>query len=481
MKRKLITALALILAVACGKTPDPDPIPDNKDDGLYDLSQVTVMDSGTISLEQFYQGLLQESSSSNDDYDPALYDYYSSLLKQAQGTQTKAESGSMSYGWTILRYTTKDVSGKNIECSEALVWPISSNGSQQARNVLIGCHVTITGDEQRPSNFTNGGVSNDVNLLATFASPLSQSALVILPDYEGYGATRNHHHPYCNREVTSLQVVDGAKAGIAWYEKEKNKLADGWKSVAVGYSQGGAAAAGVYRYCREHSESGLRLAGAICADGPYDLMATLTEYAHSGQLYMPIAAALILKGAIDTNPRLKELGCTYADFCSPEFIRTGIFDWLKDKDVAGDKMNKQLLSALGLDPQGYAPIEMCLKPSLLAYFKDGSVDGDISADKLQALRQCLEENSLSYGGWMPPQASGLTFFHSTTDDVVPPINPYTMEDQWASQSDHYSTYLYTSSALGSHTTTGNMFFIQFCSGYIDDILNGKWSSQHKRL
>ena len=37
-------------------------------------------------------------------------------------------------------------------------------------------------------------------------------------------------------------------------------------------------------------------------------------------------------------------------------------------------MNKQLLSALGLDPQGYAPIEMCFKPSLLAYFKDGSVD-----------------------------------------------------------------------------------------------------------
>ena len=481
MKRVLpILAIASLTLLACGKTPDP--VPDNEDNGLYDLSQVTVMRSGTISLENFYKGLLQEAGSTNDDFDQNLYDYYAQLLNQVMKTKGDGDANvTMSYAWTILRYTTQDVSGNNIECSEVLVWPHNTDGPSLARNVVIGCHITITGDDQRPSNLTNPGVSSDANLMATFASPLSQNALVILPDYEGYGVTRSRHHPYCNREVTSRQVVDGTKAGIAWFEKEGHKLAEGWKSVAVGYSQGGAVAAGVYRYCNEHKESGLRLAGAVCGDGPYDLMATLSEYAQSGQLCMPIAAALILKGAIDTNPRLKELGCTYADFCSPEFIRTGIFDWLKDKDVAGDKMNKQLLSALGLDPQGYAPIEMCLKPSLLAYFKDGSVDGDISADKLQALRQCLEENSLSYGGWMPPQASGLTFFHSEQDRVVPIINLYSMDDQWYMQSNHFSTYIYTDTTNGAHAAAGTMFFIMYCSGYTDAILSGKWSSQHKTL
>ena len=482
MKKVLpILAIASLALLACGKTPDP--VPDNEDNGLYDLSQVTVMRSGTISLENFYQGLLQEASSTNDDFDQNLYDYYALLLSQVKKTKGDSDANvTMSYAWTILRYMTQDVSGNNIECSEVLVWPHNTEGPALARNVVIGCHLTITGDEQRPSNLTNPGVSSDANLIATFASPLSQNALVILPDYEGYGVTRSRHHPYCNREVTARQVVDGAKAGIAWFEKQGNKLADGWKSVAVGYSQGGAVAGGVYRYCNEHKESGLRLAGAVCGDGPYDPMATLSQYIDYGYLRMPVAAALILKGAVDTNPRMKELGCTYADFCTEEFIKTGVFDWLTNKTLPTSEMNKKVFSVMGYDPdEDDVPIEKCIKPSLLAYFKDGSVDGGISADKLQALQQCLEENALSYGGWTPPQASGLTFFHAEKDKVVPIINLYSMDDQWYMQSNHYSTYIYTSTTNGTHVAAGTMFLIMYSSGYTDAILSGKWSSQHKTL
>jgi hypothetical protein len=100
---------------------------------------------------------------------------------------------------------------------------------------------------------------------------------------------------------------------------------------------------------------------------------------------------------------------------------------------------------------------------------------------LQALQQCLEENALSYGGWTPPQASGLTFFHAEKDTVVPIINLYSMDDQWYMQSNHFSTYIYTDTTNGAHAAAGTMFFIMYCSGYTDAILSGKWSSQHKTL
>ena len=48
----------------------------------------------------------------------------------------------------------------------------------------------------------------------------SPDQLVIVPDYEGYGSTASYPHPYCNRELTAQQVVEGVKAGLAYFEKK---------------------------------------------------------------------------------------------------------------------------------------------------------------------------------------------------------------------------------------------------------------------
>ncbi len=97
-------------------------------------------------------------------------------------------------------------------------------------------------------------------------------------------------------------MVEGVKAGLAYFEKKVTSMEDDWSGVAIGYSQGGAVAAGVLRYCQEHNETSLRLKGAICGDGPYDPLATLKRYIEMDKLYMPVAPALLLKGAIDTDP-----------------------------------------------------------------------------------------------------------------------------------------------------------------------------------
>ncbi len=520
MKKRIIILLSglLALAVSCQK----NPVPDTVDDGLYDLSEVSVVAEGTIPLDEFYSKLLQDASSGNADYDQNLYDYYSGLLEQVQSGQTKGgESGSsiaMAYAWTTLRYTTLSATGEEIECSELLVWPYVPLTKQRPKNVVIGCHLTITSDAERPSNFSNLGFGNDVNMLGCFANPLSQSALVIIPDYEGYGSTKTRNHPYLNREATARQVVDGAKAGIAWYEKEKMKLPDNWKSVVVGYSQGGAVAASVYRYCHENGEDGLRLSGAVCGDGPYDPVATLDQYISSGKLFMPVAAALLLKGAIDTDPRLKALGCTYEDFCTPEFVKTGVFKWLGDKSLNTSDIHDKFLeiskssddgfklycwsesrkaflpynatnaadSNLDLDlssgnGMNYAPIGLCIKPSLVEYFEKGTVPSDISADKLLAFLECMEENSIGAGGWLPPQSGGITFFHSETDEVVPYWNLEAVHEMWKTARSSYASYYLSDSKTSYHKSTGVLFLVSNSGTYTEDILSGKWTPVHQDL
>lgn len=522
MKKRILILLAglLTLAVSCEKTTTPLPEPD--DNGLYDLSKVSVVDSGTIPLTTFYSKLLQEGTATNDAFDQSIYDYYAEMLRQAQNPGTKGDdsgtNAEAAYAWTTLRYTTLSATGEEIVCSELLVWPYNPSAEQKPRNVVIGCHLTIIADEERPSNFANLGFGSDANMLSGFANPLNQGALVIMPDYEGYGATRTRNHPYLNREATARQVVDGVKAGIAWYEKEKMKLADGWKSVAVGYSQGGAVAAGVYRYCHEYAESGLRLAGAVCGDGPYDPMATLDQYMESGKLFMPVSAALLLKGAVDTDARLRALGCTYEDFCTPEFVKTGIFQMLADKTALSNDINNRFLEVSKSSDDGlkmycwsesrkeflpynatnaanaslrlnvssnngmnYVPIGHCIKPSLVEYFKNGTVPSDIPYGKVQALQQCLEENSIGAGEWLPPQSGGITFFHSEADEVVPSVNLEAVNEIWYGMRQRYSTYLFTQSETAFHKSAGALFLVLYDGVYVSEILSGRWKSVHKEV
>ena len=529
-----LCGLALMTITACTDDDEKDGI---EEQPLYNVSDITVIDSGQMTATDFYLRMIQGATEGNSDDDELLSEFYQKLLAAIKNREKEVadslanvsgvngtdgadgKSIGYSYEWTTIRYKTKDVNGNSIECSELLVWPYNALLKPTPKNVVIGCHVTISSNDERPTNFSNLGHANDVNMLACFANPISQKALVIIPDYQGYGATQSDSHPYCNREVTAQQVVDGAKAGIAYYEENKKKLDKNWKLVAVGYSQGGAVAAGMLRYVQEHGISELRMAGAVCGDGPYDPVATLKQYIEDDRLYMPVAAALLLKGAVDTNPRMRELGCRYEDFCTKDYVDTGIFDWLTEKKMTTDDIQRRLID-IGADVSGqygyqgnfhmnvwsntkkqflpytkdvdkeannfdlstskakcYCTVNQCFKQGVIDFFREGKVGGDVPADKLRALEQCLTENQLFYH-WTPNQDSGFTFFHSTKDEVVPICNLNAVDTAWYNRDDTskhpYCGYWYTSDATYLHVDTGTFFYVKYCGGWVNDILDGKW-------
>ena len=414
------------------------------------------------------------------------------------------------YKWVTLNYLCKTADGSQKELSELVVMPYRFGSVCSPSQLIIGCHSTITSDEERPTNFSNLEHLGEINMLALFTSILSQNALVIVPDYEGYGSTKSIAHPYCNRELTAEQVVTGAKAGLSYFESEEVKMADNWSAAAIGYSQGGAVAAGVLRYCQQHGETSLRLKGAVCGDGPYDPLATLKRYISMDKLYMPVAPTLLLKGAIDTDPEMAAAGCDYHDFVTEEFYATDIFNMIQCKSMSTDQIQAALLkhscdhgddggfTMMALTSNGFQPytkknlvddkgksrdfelengkgynyctVDQCLKPGVIAYFRDGTITGEVPEAKLKALEKSLSKNALTADGFMP--GNGFTFFHSTGDEVVPYCNLESVRNTWGTGGIKTVTL---ESYVQLHVATGTLFFTLKCGSLVDEILNGSWA------
>jgi hypothetical protein len=411
------------------------------------------------------------------------------------------------YRWVTLLYSCKTADGTMKDLSELVVWPYYGfDGTPN--QLVIGCHSTITSNAQRPTNFANMSSASEVNMLALFAHSLSQKALVIVPDYEGYGSTAGDPHPYCNRELTAEQVVTGAKAGLSYFESTVKKMDENWSGVSIGYSQGGAVSAGVLRYCQQHGETSLRLKGAVCGDGPYDPLATLKRYIEMDQLYMPVAPAMLLKGAVDTDPEMK--GCSVQDFVTDKFFQTGIFDMIKNKEKNTDEIQAALLEYSRINGDGggftmkakcsegflpytqnnlvdgngkkrnfelengkgnnYCTVDQCLKAGVIEYFRNGTITGEVPEAKLKALEKSLAKNALTYGNYNPGR--GFTFFHSTRDEVVPFCNLESVRNGWGSSDIKALSY---NSGTYLHVGTGKMFFTWYCGGYVDEILKDKWA------
>lgn len=533
----------MTMLAACSRIDERTPDDNGDETPVYDLNDVAVDETGVMSMVDLYSLLLQKATEGNDDSDAELAEWaqrqidavkaqekaITDSLNNVYGTNSAAYgenwdgkgdySRMLWYQWATLRYKAPGVDGTMKELSELVVWPYGSFHDAHPDHVIIGCHCTITSNAERPTNFSNQGLQTDVNMLACFAHSASQEALVIIPDYEGYGSTHGAAHPYCNRDVTAVQVIEGAKAALEWYNKKvkdgkAKALQDNWKSVAVGYSQGGAVAAGVLRYYQEHNETGLNLVGAVCGDGPYDPLATLQQYIKDDKIFMPVAPALLLKGAVDTNPEMIALGCKYEDFCTQDFMNTLVFKYLKEKYYNTDDLQQEMLAisckynggfkmycysnkekdfvlytpeakAKDLDfdlsngkGKSYCTVDQCFKDGVIQYFKNGTVTGEVPEAKLKALRDCLAANQLFDGYWRPGDNSGFTFFHSVGDEVVPICNLLSVDAAWYDygktfeQQPYY--YLKNDSDTKLHVATGKSFYVVYVGAMVSAILKGKW-------
>ena len=384
-------------------------------------------------------------------------------------------SGVAYYLYTF-NYPSIDKHGNRIILSSLMAFPYftESNWNDDGyrfNNIVIGCHCTITSNKECPSLYPSGGFfKSDVNMMQYYASwgkgirkakddPAYYNVL-IMPDYEGYGVTKDRPHPYLYQELTARQVVDGVRYGIALFKQgrftgKNESVSPQWAQCSdafrygnyfsIGASQGGSVAMAVQRFIEQNNlTEEFPFKGSICADGPYDPVATLRYYMReatvsgheAGELTMPVAIALIIKGMLDTNPLMMKYKPT--DFFSQLFLDTGILTIIADKQYPSLEMTtddvKEHLENLSknekykdmLTSDGRAKLEYVLTSRGWEYMTKLAEYKELpDYEEMNDLISALESNNLTKG-WTPQHP--VCLFHSLHDTVVPYDNCVSARD-----------------------------------------------------
>ena len=136
-----------------------------------------------------------------------------------------------------FNYPTVNTAGERIVLSSALVaWtPTDRQEGDSIETIHIYSHATIGADEERP---TSQGFSKEQLMLQTlprrtYGELLDDNnaeyvgrCIIIAPDYEGFGVTKNLPHPYLSQRLTAQQVLDAVNYGLDLYRKQSAENTD---------------------------------------------------------------------------------------------------------------------------------------------------------------------------------------------------------------------------------------------------------------
>ena len=405
-----------------------------------------------------------------------------------------------------FNYPSKNAAGEDVVLSSALVaWlPEEAKETDSIEAVHIYSHFTITADHECPSSELNLKeralfailLKDDYGLGQDPALNYISHAIIIAPDFEGYGASNDVPHPYLAQELTARQVMDAVEYGLQLYKKHVNDkralpFKSDWRSFGFGFSQGGAVALAVQRYMeRLGLDEQLRYRGTICGDGPYDLIATLRYYVEDdGDSYgektdhrkglntMPMVVPMIIKGMIDTHPDMKDHELT--DYLSQQFLDTGIMDWLESKEYvindihgkwydqlqegfdAGERQyTKEQMAELFESPKKnrvWARLDKLFSPGFYEYMTDASNFDSVPTEKgnaYQDFHRAMADNGVC-SGWEPKHR--IQFVHSKGDMVVPYSNYLSFRD--AHPDGEGTLYKIDDSVNNDHIDMGTTFFL----------------------
>ena len=538
-KKRFIWMVATILL--CGLTvvsftncSDDSTTPEEQEEmsdadwaAIHNELQPQLVDSASVSMYDFFNDIYENATQSNDPEDELraawakmnmdkLYQTADSLAKtegsNGYGTAISSILGAFRLKTAYVRYLSVGADGSKTVLTTLVAWPYYRFlPNPNPDHVILGCHCTIGSDAERPTNYTNLPFDKDVSImvghwacsdlfvqvLLEALGPLNPAeCLVVVPDYEGFGYTKDHSHPYLNREVQARQCMDAALAGIDWYlEYEKKPLEKNWKMVSIGYSQGGAVSAGTYRYFLEHKSSykGINYVGTVCGDGPYNPFATLKYYCDIDVMDMPCAPAMMVKGLFDSDAEMIASGNKLEDYLTDDFIKTGIFEGIASKNKTTDDLDEMVYGYIQSHPDcslsynsAYAHFgrelraSTVLRPDVFEFFKNGTLPTDnVRKQKIELLAHCLKKNALFYKSdtenWTPPKGSQFTFFHGKGDIVVPFTNFQSVLDAWK---DHKSQCNFTTydAGINGHSAIGVQFFLNAMDPETYAMLLGKWEA-----
>ncbi len=156
-------------------------------------------------------------------------------------------------------YKTKDLAGKEIQASGAVLIPVTNDKV----SLISYQHGTITKDSEAPSNFSGEG---EVGLL----SPLYASIgyVISAPDFLGFGSSKQIPHPYEHRNSLATASIDMLRATREFCQSQGIGLTE--RLFLTGYSLGGFATMSMQKMIEEQFSSEFKITASTIGAGAYN-------------------------------------------------------------------------------------------------------------------------------------------------------------------------------------------------------------------
>lgn len=300
-----------------------------------------------------------------------------------------------------VAYWSTDPQGDSLLVSGRVYLP----KQRYLNGIMIGCHYTMTSDIEAPSNM--------LSMESLFAM---KGYAVIMPDYVGYGLSRDKVHPYLHWRSAAKTAVDllNCMPELLEYYGYSYPI----DVVVTGYSQGGAVALGVTRMLEELDSMWI-VRKLYAGAGPYDPAGTYLYSMERNEMGIPAAIPLIVMGLSDAYDLEFEL----EDFFL-EPLLSNYEEWVLSKEYTVGDINYLMGSTV--------MTELMTEEAL-----------DMDSPLADMLYEVLLWNSnVGYDLRSPAY-----FLHSIDDEVVPILNTINLQEQMPDESGktydygHYGTHM----------------------------------------
>jgi len=223
-------------------------------------------------------------------------------VKEHAGDSVKSDY--LHYGIECYRLTyTTFYEGEPIATTALLLLPETDTIKRRLCVYMHGTNIPIeplSAAQKMPSNYFNKAKTGGE--VATCAIPLAANGFsVIVPDYIGYGDTKDKEHPFVYYPELHYANIDALRA-------MRNQLnlcgkQDVWLG---GYSQGGGAALSLHYYIQTDYNTEFNVVSSSCLAGPYNYVGqiegVLREEATIPAALISWSAYVLNRFAVHRNP-----------------------------------------------------------------------------------------------------------------------------------------------------------------------------------
>ena len=387
--------------------------------------------------------------------DPDVEAYVNQLRSEAEQqqrgamTRTAMPKATFGYRYIDFNYESIDEQGKPVTLSARVCWGKDIIGEEISPKYILLCpHSTIASDSEAPTK--NASLENAM---------LQGDRLLIMPDYLGYGASKDRVHPYINHALCAQNCIDALKAGYKVFaDMSKVPMDPDWRLYVTGCSQGGANALAIHKWLDTHLDFAQRwrFEYSYCACGPYSPVVTFQEYFKQEKLDYPIVLPLTLKAMFAAYPDI--LGkWKEEDFYSEAYLKhKSVVDYMiSSKEYASGPINKEIFKIF--PHKGEAGIKDGKQIWLTDILNPEVINPESAMSK--ALFECLDKNDLTKG-WKPVHPIHL--YHGKNDTYVGFANSEAVVAAFPDKA---------TLDISMEGTDGHLFT---CAKWMEKVGNGRW-------